>query len=120
MSEATPLIDNKNMAVGPKGKDYVLVVLWPLLFALCGIGLFAFVLAVPPLDSITVYGAIALITMLLPIIPLITALALAVSGVCYHLQHFFRQCTFWLLAPFFSSSLFPLQPSRISDNHLSW
>jgi len=80
MSETAPLIDTKNVAMGPKASDYIMVVLWPLLLALCGIALFAFVLAVPPIDTVTPYGVIALITMLLPLIPLLSALNLVRSG----------------------------------------
>jgi len=80
MSEKAPLIDTKSMPLGPKTGDYVKVILWPLLLALCGIALFAFMLAVPPIHKVTPYAVIALATMLLPIIPFITALNLVRSS----------------------------------------
>jgi len=76
MSEKAPLIDNKAMPLGPKTSDYVMVILWPLLLALVGIGLFAFFIAVPPMEKINAYGVIACITMLLPIIPFVSSLNL--------------------------------------------
>jgi len=79
MSEKAPLINSPNMAVGPKPVDKFLVVLWPLLYAICGIALFAFFLAYSPKGVSTVYSVIALGTMLLPLLPFITSLALVGS-----------------------------------------
>jgi len=57
-----------------------LVILWPLLFALCGIGVFAFVLATHPIEKASPYNVIGLISMLLPLVPLVSSFFVVASG----------------------------------------
>jgi len=76
MSEKTPLINTKNMAIGPSVKDYVFVVLWPLLLFLCSVGVLIFFVVIPPVDHVTVYSVAAILTMGLPVVPLISSLVL--------------------------------------------
>jgi len=80
MSEKAPLLDTKAMPLGPKTSDYVKVVVWPLLLVLLGVAFFAFALLYRPVSDITVYSVMALITMLLPVIPFLSALNLLRAG----------------------------------------
>lgn len=82
MSETAPLIDTKERPIGPKTSDYVKVILWPVLLALCFIALFVFVMVVPPTKTINFYSVAALATMLLPVIPVLSALVFAKTSVC--------------------------------------
>lgn len=82
MSESAPLIGTKEQPIGPKTSDYVKVIVWPFLLALCFIGLFVFVMVVPPTKTINFYSVAALATMLLPVIPVLSALVFAKTSVC--------------------------------------
>ena len=77
MSESAPLIGTKDQPIGPKTSDYVKVIVWPVLLALCFIGLFVFVMVVPPTKTINFYSVAALATMLLPVVPVLSALVFA-------------------------------------------
>ena len=90
MSESAPLIGTKEQPIGPKTSDYVKVIVWPFLLALCFIGLFVFVMVVPPTKTINFYSVAALATMLLPVIPVLSALVFAKTSVCD--SFFFSQC----------------------------
>ena len=83
MSEKTPLISTTTaVPLGPKTKDYAMVLLWPLALAMCFAALFVFMIIVPFVEKITPYSVGALITMLLPCIPVITAVAFVATSVC--------------------------------------
>ena len=84
MSEKAPLLATSASPVhlGPSTKDYVKMLLWPFALAVCFGAFFVFIVIVPPMSKVTVYGVAALITMLLPVIPVITAVAYAATSVC--------------------------------------
>ena len=80
MSEKTPLISTPgNMPLGPKTKDYAMVLLWPFALAVCFAALFIFLVIVPPVHKISLYSVVTLIAMLLPCVPVI------ISRLCCHL-----------------------------------
>ena len=93
MSESAPLIGTKEQPIGPKTSDYVKVIVWPLVLALCFIGLFVFVMVVPPTTTINFYSVAALATMLLPVIPVLSALVFAKTSVCDSFEVFFCRWT---------------------------
>ena len=83
MSEKTPLISTPgNMPLGPKTKDYAMVLLWPFALAVCFAALFIFLVIVPPVHKISLYSVVTLIAMLLPCVPVITAVAFVATSVC--------------------------------------
>ena len=88
MSEKTPLISTPgNMPLGPKTKDYAMVLLWPFALAVCFAALFIFLVIVPPVHKISLYSVVTLIAMLLPCVPVITAVALVATSVCPRPPH---------------------------------